>query len=73
MTFLMVRTLDSHLKAVPCVLGKSLYVVSGPQAYCEVRMDHVAGPLHTLLVEKEGRILINIICLKIYQFKRIIW
>ena len=28
----MVRTLDSHPKAVPWVLGKPLYVVTGPQA-----------------------------------------
>jgi hypothetical protein len=28
----MVRILDSHPKAVPCVLGKPLYVVTGPQA-----------------------------------------
>jgi hypothetical protein len=28
----MVRTLDSHSKAVPWVLGKPLYVVTGPQA-----------------------------------------
>ena len=36
-------------------------------------MDHVAGPLHALLVEKEGRIWFHIICLKLYQFKRFIW
>ena len=36
-------------------------------------MDHVAGPLHTLLAEKEGRIWFNIICLKLYQFKRSMW
>ena len=28
----MVRTLDSHPKVIPCVLGKLLYVVTGPQA-----------------------------------------
>ena len=56
MTFVMVRTLDSHPKAIPCVLGKPLYVVTGPQPQCEVRMDHVVGPLHTSLAEKEGRI-----------------
>ena len=33
-------------------------------------MDHVAGPL---LAEREGSILFNIICLKLYQFKRITW
>jgi len=38
-----------------------------------VRLDHVAGPLHTLLVEKEGRNWFNITCLKLYQFKRNIW
>ena len=36
-------------------------------------MDHVAGPLHTLLAEKEGRIWFNVICLKLYQFTRITW
>ena len=36
-------------------------------------MDHVAGPLHILLAEKEGRIWFNIICLKFYQFERITW
>ena len=55
------------------MLGKPFYVVTGPQAKCEVRMDHVAGPLHILLAEKEGRIWFNIICLKLYQFKRITW
>ena len=44
----MVRTLDSHPKAVPWVLGKPFYVVTCPQAWCEVRMDHVAVPLHTI-------------------------
>jgi len=38
-----------------------------PQAYCEVGMDHVAGPLHILLAEKEGMIWFNITCLKLYQ------
>ena len=36
-------------------------------------MDHVAGPLHILLGEKEGRIWFNIICLQIYQFERTTW
>ena len=36
-------------------------------------MDHVVGPLHILLVEKEGRIWFNTTCLKLYQFNRIIW
>ena len=36
-------------------------------------MDHVAGPLHILLAEKEGRIWFNIICLKLYQFERTTW
>ena len=36
-------------------------------------MDHVAGPLHILLAENEGRIWFHIICLKRYQFKRITW
>ena len=58
----MVMTFDSHP-----------YVVTSPQAECEVRMDHVAGPLHILLVEKEGRIWFNIKYLKFYQFKRITW
>ena len=69
----MVRTLDSHPKAVPWVLGKSFYVVTGPQAYCDVRMDHVAGALHILLAKKEGRIWFDMKCLKLYQFKRITW
>jgi hypothetical protein len=53
----MVRTLDSHLNAGSLVLGKPFYVDTGPQwimLECEVRMDHVGGPLHTLLVEKRG-------------------
>jgi hypothetical protein len=37
-------------------VGKPFYVVTGPQAWCEARMDHVAGPLHALLAELEGRI-----------------
>ena len=69
----LVRTLDSHPKAVQWVLRKLLYVVIGPQAWCEVRMDHVARPLHILLVEKKGRIWFNIICLKFYQFERTTW
>ena len=36
-------------------------------------MDHVAGPLHILLAEKEARIWFNIVCLKLYQFKRTTW
>ena len=54
-------------------VGKLFYVVTGPQAWCEVRMDHVVGPLHALLAEKEGRIWFNIICFKLYQFKIITW
>ena len=36
-------------------------------------MDHVAGPLHSLLAKKDGRVWFNIVCLKLYQFKRITW
>jgi len=37
-------------------------------------MDHVAGLLHMLLVEKrEERIWFNMICLKLYQFEMIAW
>ena len=36
-------------------------------------MNHVAGPLHILLVEKEGRSWFNITCLQVYQFKIITW
>ena len=36
-------------------------------------MDHVAGPLHILLAKKEGMIWFNLICPKLYQFKRITW
>jgi hypothetical protein len=36
-------------------------------------MDHVARPLQILLVEKEGMIWFNIICLKLYQFEKITW
>jgi hypothetical protein len=36
-------------------------------------MDHDAGPLHILLVEKEGRIWLNAIYLKLYRFERITW
>ena len=69
----MVRTLDSHPKAIPWVLGKPFYVVTDPHAECEVRMDHVAGPSHNLLAEKEGRIWFYIICLTLYQFERTTW
>ena len=34
-------------------------------------MDHVAGSLRILLAKQEGRIWFNIICLKLYQPKRI--
>ena len=44
-----------------------------PRAYVEVRMDHVVGPLHILLAEKEGRIWFSIICLKLYKFERTTW
>ena len=60
----MVGTLDSHPKAVPWVLGMMLYVVTGPRVECEVRVDHVARPLHILLAEKRGRICFDITCLK---------
>ena len=43
------------------------------QGSCEVRMDHVVGPLHILLAEKEGRIWFYILCLKLYQFERSTW
>ena len=70
----MVRTLDSHPKAVPWVLGKLFYVVTGPQAYYEVRMDHVARSLHILLAKKKrGGFGFIIICVKLYQFKRSTW
>ena len=69
----MVMTLDSYPKAVPWVLGKSFQVVTDPQAQCEVRMDHVAGPLHILLAKKSGGDWVNIICLKSYQFETTIW
>ena len=36
-------------------------------------MDHVAGSLHILLAEKEGRVWFKKICLKCYQFERTIW
>ena len=36
-------------------------------------MDHVVGPLHILLAEKEGSIWVNIICLQIYQSERTTW
>jgi hypothetical protein len=36
-------------------------------------MDHVVGPLHILLAEKEVRIWFNTISLKLYQFERITW
>ena len=36
-------------------------------------MNHVLGPLHILLAEKEGRSWFNIICRKLCQFKRITW
>ena len=36
-------------------------------------MDHVVGPSHILLTEKEGRIRFTIICLKLYQFNITTW
>ena len=36
-------------------------------------MDHVVGPLHILVVGKEGTVWLNIVCLKLYQFERITW
>ena len=33
----------------------------------------VAGPLHILLAYKKGRIWVNILCLKLYQFERTTW
>ena len=36
-------------------------------------MDYVVGPLHILLAERVGRIWFKLICLKLYQFKRITW
>ena len=69
----MVRTVDSHPKGIPWVLGKPFEEVTDPQAYCEVRMDHVAGPLHILLAVKRGEDLVLIICLKLYQFERTTW
>jgi hypothetical protein len=36
-------------------------------------VDHVAGPLHIWLEEKEGRVWFNKIFLKLYSFKRITW
>ena len=53
-----VRALASHPKAVPWVLGKSFYVVTGPHAWCEVRRDHVARLLHVLLAGKRGEDLV---------------
>ena len=49
---MMVRAFESHSKAVPWVLGKPFYVVTGPQALCEVRMEHVAGTLHILFGQR---------------------
>ena len=39
-------------------VGKAVLLVTSPQAKCEVRMDHVAGPLHVLLPERRGEGLI---------------
>ena len=66
------KTLDSHLKVVPWVLGKLFYVVTGPQASCEVRMDHVVGPLHILLAEKEERIWFDIKCLNSINLRELL-
>ena len=47
------RVLDSHPKAIPwkqeCYIGYSRGLRHS------VRMNHVEGPLHVLLVEKEGQ------------------
>ena len=52
-------------------VGKAVLCSQGPSSICEVRMIHVAGPLHILLVEMRGGFSFNIICLKLYQFERI--
>ena len=55
-------------------VGKAVLGSHRPQVLkCEVRMDHVAGPLHILLAEKEERIWFDIICLKLYQFEGNTW
>ena len=36
-------------------------------------MDHDARPLHILLTKQRGEDLLNITCLKLYQFRRISW
>ena len=60
-----VRTLDSHPKAVLCSHGPSSMVWSENGPCC--------GPVAYFVGRKEGRIGLNIICLKLYQFDRITW
>ena len=51
----MVRALDYYPKPIPWVVGKLFCVVTGPQTLCEVRIDHVEGLLHVLLMKKNGQ------------------
>jgi len=70
---IMVRTLDSHPKAVPWVLGKLFLCSHMPSSIVWIENGPCSRPLHTLLAEKEEGIWFNIICLKLYQFKRTTW
>ena len=70
----MVRTLDSHPKAVPWVLGKVVLCSHGPSSIVW-KWEWTMLWDHCIFVgrKKEGRIWLNIICLKLYQFERITW
>jgi hypothetical protein len=69
----MVRTLDSHPKAIPPVLGKVVL--------CSVWLSRIiwsengpcCGTIAYFVGGEKGRIWFDIICLKLYQFERITW
>jgi hypothetical protein len=69
----MVRTLDSHPKAVPWVVGKPFYVETGPQALVCSENGPCSGIVAYFVGPKRGEDLVNIICSKLYQFERATW
>ena len=66
---------EPWLSSKGCTMGDKKVILGshGPSSIVWSENGHVAGPLHILLAEKEGRIWFNKICLKPYQFERITW
>jgi hypothetical protein len=54
-------------------VGKAVLCSHGPSRIVWSEKDDVTRPLYILLAEKEGRIWLNITCLRLYQFRRITW